>query len=101
VLVLLPALQTRLREQEGADVAGLPDLGSRIARMLAAAATSGVAAFGAYRALSQGPSSVLALFVAIVCGMGGYVLAAQLLGCPEWLEAKARFGGKLIRKLGR
>jgi hypothetical protein len=33
--------------------------------------------------------------------MGGYVLAAQLLGCPEWLEAKARFGGKLIRKLGR
>ncbi len=101
VLVLLPALQTRLREQEGGDVAGLPELGSRIARMLAAAVASGGAAFGAYRALAEGPDSVTALFVAIACGVGSYIVAAQLLGCPEWLETRARIEGKLRRKLGR
>lgn len=101
VAVLIPGLNRRLREQQGGDVAGLPDLASRVARMVAASAACGLAAFGVYAASGVERGSALGLFVAIAAGITTYVVAAQLLGCPEWLEVRERVAGKLRRRLGR
>ncbi|MFM9014288.1 MAG: polysaccharide biosynthesis C-terminal domain-containing protein, partial [Gemmatimonadota bacterium] len=100
VAVLVPGLNRRLREQQGGEVAGLPDLGARVARMVAASAASGLAAFGVWSALDVARGSALGLFAAIAAGITTYVVAAQLLGCPEWLAVRERVGGGLRRRLG-
>ena len=101
VAVLIPGLNRRLREQQGADVPGLPDLGSRVVRMVAAAAACGLAAFGVYAASGVERGSALGLFAAIASGITTYIVAAQLLGCPEWVEIRQRLAGKLRRRLER
>lgn len=99
--VLIPGLNRRLREQQGGEVAGLPDLGARVLRMVAASAGCGLAAFGVWSALGIGRGSALGLFAAIAAGVTTYVVSAELLGSPEWRVVRGRVADRVRRRLGR
>ncbi len=100
VAVMVPSLARRIRESSagpGQAAAGLPGFGVRAAKMCAASLACGLAAWAAHRAVADGPRSGLGLAVAITCGITTYVLAAQLLGLPEWAAVRARVAGRLRR----
>ncbi|MBM3990035.1 MAG: murein biosynthesis integral membrane protein MurJ [Planctomycetes bacterium] len=101
VAVLVPGLNRRLREREGGEVAGLPDLGGRVLRIVVASAASGLAAFQIWSALAVERGSAVGLFVAIAAGITTYVIAAQLLGSPEWRSARERVAARLRRRGAR
>ncbi|MBM3988745.1 MAG: murein biosynthesis integral membrane protein MurJ [Planctomycetes bacterium] len=101
VAVLVPGLNRRLREQQGGEVAGLPDLGARVVRIAAASAASGLAAYQIWSALDVERGSAFGLFVAIAAGITTYVIAAQLLGSPEWRSARERVIARLRHRGAR
>jgi putative peptidoglycan lipid II flippase len=95
VAMMLPGLMRRLREGAGGTVPGLPDFGARLAKMAGAAALCGLGAWTSWWALGSPNTSWLVLAVAIGCGITLYIIAAQLLGLPEWGAARDRIRARL------
>jgi putative peptidoglycan lipid II flippase len=99
VFMLAPGLAHKLREGAGAEVPGLVGFGSRALRMVACSGACGLAAWAAHRLAAPAFGATLGLFVAIACGIGTYIVAVQLAGCPEWATVRDRIRSRL-RRLG-
>jgi putative peptidoglycan lipid II flippase len=98
VALLVPGLSRRLREGAGGEVPGLTDFASRGARMVAGSAACGLVAWGAHRLAAEALGNTLGLFAAIAFGIGTYIIAVQLLGCPEWSAIRDRIAARLRRR---
>lgn len=93
LLLLLPGLGSRLGLPPSA-----PGLARRLARIAAASALAGLAAFLVQRSLAaalepvaaERARSVPALLAAAATGMLGYLVAARLLGASEWRRLRRR-----------
>jgi putative peptidoglycan lipid II flippase len=94
--LLLPGVARRLPvgSSGASKAAPLAGLRSSLLRTSTATAISGLAAFGAHRALGGEASSGIALIAAIICGIIGYVVSAIALGSPQWAELSARLPGR-------
>lgn len=106
--ILLPLLVRRLpaRAEGGAEAAvGGDGTGprrgalARLAPMALASALAGGAAWGTWTLAAQATAGLgknlggaVALGLATVAGIGGYLLLAALLGVPEWRALAARLG---------
>jgi putative peptidoglycan lipid II flippase len=93
--LLVPGLRRRMPPEGG--VPGGPRMSAGLARMVLTSGLCALAAWGTRAALGGEARSPLPLAIAILAGLGTYVIASQALGVAEWAHVRARLAGWLRR----